>query len=605
MPPSAALYWLFQRSAAVAVRRGIGLVVGLLVVACVVSVAGMLAVYYIVSREPGVTRNSTLVLRLQGDLVESAPDDVFRQVLRGDQAHTVRAVVESLRKAKVDGRVGAVLIVPSGLQLPLWGKVQELREAILDFRRSGKPAIAYLEGADDRSYYLATACDRVYLMPSSQLDLNGLASYELFLGGTFEKIGAQPDFVRIGQYKTAPNTYTERTFTPAHREMSESLTRDMFIQLVRGIADGRKKTEADVAALIDQGPFLAEDALKAGLVDDLAYADQIDDKAQLPGGRLNELKAADYGRVSPTSLGLNRGPRIALIYAVGAIVSGESGFDPLFGQVVGSDTLIRYIKEARDDRSVRAIVVRVDSPGGSAVASDAIWRELVITRDQKPERPLVVSMSDLAASGGYYIAMAAPHIVAQPGTLTGSIGIFAGKLVTGGTYEKLGANVESVSIGKHAEIYTPERPFNESERAKVQAGIEDFYNRFVENAAASRHMSPAKLDSVAQGRVWTGQQAKQVGLVDALGGLDTALAAAKQRAGIDPDAEVEVVIYPPRRTVFELIARSLQSDTGPDALWPLLLRPAERRAAAIATAPLRMFRTGELLALLPYGIWAD
>jgi protease IV len=590
----------------VAVRRGIGLVVGLLVVATLTSAVGMVAIWYVVSREPGVGRNSTLVLRLQGDLVEAAPDDVFRQVLRGEQPTTVRSVVEMLRKAKVDKRVGAVLIVPGGMQLPLWGKVQEIRDAVLDFRRSGKPAIAFLESADDRAYYLASACDRVFLMPSSQLDLNGLASYELFLRGTFDKIGMQPDFVRIGDYKTAPNTYTERTFTPAHREVSEALNRDMFIQLVRGIAEGRNKTESEVAALIDQGPFLAEHALQAGLVDGLAYLDELEEKAQLPGGSLNELKPADYGRVSPRSLGLNTGPKVALIYAVGAIVSGESGFDPLFGQVVGSDTMIRYIKQAREDRGVRAIVLRIDSPGGSAVASDAIWRELVITRDQNPNRPLVVSMSDLAASGGYYIAMASPHIVAQPATLTGSIGIFAGKLVTGGTYEKLGANIESVSIGRHAELYSPERPFNESERAKLQAGIEAFYNRFVENAAAARQMTPAKLDSVAQGRVWTGQQARQVGLVDALGGLDVALAAAKQRAGIDPAAEVQLVIYPPRRTVFELLARSLQGEAAPEMLLPLLLRAlAERQAAAIATAPLRLFRQGELLALLPYGLWAD
>jgi protease IV len=588
----------------VAVRRGIGLVIGLLVVAVLTSVVGMAAIWFVLSREPGVGRNSTLVLRLQGDLVEAAPDDVLR-VLRGEQVATVRSVVETLRKAKVDKRVGAVLIVPSQMQLPLWGKVQELRDAILDYRQSGKPAIAYLEGADDRAYYLATACDRVFLMPSGQLDLNGLASYDLFLAGTFEKIGARPDFVRIGAYKTAPNTYTERTYTPAHREVAEALNRDMFIQLVRGIADGRKKTEAEVAALIDHGPFLAEAALQAGLVDGLAYADEIDDKAQLPGGKLNELKASEYARVSPTSLGLNRGPKVALIYAVGAIVSGESGFDPLFGQVVGSDTLIRYIREARADKSVRAIVVRIDSPGGSATASDAVWRELVITRDENPKRPLVVSMSDLAASGGYYIAMAAPHIVAQPATLTGSIGIFAGKLVTGGTYEKLGANIESVSIGKHAEIYSPERPFNESERAKVQEGIEAFYTRFVENAASARQMTPAALDAVAQGRVWTGQQAKQVGLVDELGGLGTALAAAKQRAGIDPNAEVQVVVYPPRRTVFDLLARSMQSDAGPEVLLPFLLRPAERQAAAVATAPMRLFRNGELLALLPHGTWTE
>jgi protease-4 len=586
----------------VGVRRGIGLVVALLLAACLVSVAGIVALWFLVGRGPSVAANSTLVLKLNTDLSENPPEDVVRTVLGAGNPRTLRTIIDDLRKAKVDKRIGAVLIVPGGLRAQFWGKIQELRDAILDYRRSGKPAIAYVEYGDDRVYYLASACDRVFLMPSSQLDLNGLASYELFLRGTLDKIGAYPDFLHMGEFKTAANQFTETGFTPAHREMIESINRDMFEQLVRGIADGRRKPEAEVRALIDQGPFLARDAVKAGLVDGLAYPDQLDDKVKVPGGKLRRLDDREYAKVSPASLGLNKGPRIALIYASGVIVSGESGFDPVNGPVLGSDTLIKYIRQAREDSRVKAIVLRVDSPGGSAVASDSIWRELMLTRTQKPARPLVVSMSDLAASGGYYISMPASYIVAEPATLTGSIGVITGKIVTGGTLEKIGAHMESVSIGRNAEMNSPIRPFNDSERAKVQAGIAAFYDIFVEKAAQSRHMPPARLEALARGRVWTGRQAKQNGLVDELGGLDRALAAAKQRAGLAPDAEVELVTYPPKRTIYEIVAESLRSENRSSLFLSLALSPEERQAIAVATTPVRLFRRGETLALMPYTV---
>src|SRR5581483_2588672 len=258
-------------------------------------------------------------------------------------------------------------------------------------------------------------------------------TYELFLRGTLDKIGAYPDLHHIGDYKTFSNTFTEKGYTPAHKEMDESLNRDLYEQLVRGIGEGRHKKDGEVRALLDQGPFLPEDALRAGLIDDVKYEDQVQEalRSVRPGTGDRRIDGDDYSRISSTSLGLNRGARVAVIVASGAITSGRSGFDPVNGETVGSDTLIDYIRQARRDSSVRAIVLRVDSPGGSASASDAIWRELMIAKNERTDRPIVVSMSDLAASGGYYIAMPAQVIVAQPSTLTGSIGIFGGKIVTG------------------------------------------------------------------------------------------------------------------------------------------------------------------------------
>jgi len=585
-------------------RRGFAILFTVLGFALFVSIAGFALMYVLFGREPSVPSNATLVLRVGGSLTELAPADVVGY-LRGSKTPTVRAVVDNLRKAKVDPRVKAVLLKPTGFESPFWAKVQEVRDAVLDFKKSGKPVYAYLEYGGDREYYLATAADKIYLMPSAPLDVVGVATYELFLRGTLDKIGAIPDLHRIGQYKTAVNTFKEKGYTAAHKEMDESMNRDLYEQIVRGIADGRKKNEADVRTLIDAGPFLPEDALSAGLVDEIAYEDQVDDKLRA-GEQRRRLDGDDYARVGLSSLGLNKGPRIAVIYATGTINGGKSGYDPVNGPVLGSETLIEYIRQARRDASVRAIVLRVDSPGGSTTASDAVWRELVIAKTERADRPLIVSMSDLAASGGYYIAMPAHVIVAQPSTLTGSIGIFGGKFVTGGVYEKLGARIESTSVGKRAEINSPARGYTADEGKKLDEQLQAFYDQFVERVAESRHSTPEKIDAIAQGRVWTGRQAKQNGLVDELGGLDRAVAVAKQRAKIAADSDVELVVYPPRKSFYELLSEQF-SGSGDSAQSAAIsawlsanLSGGEIEALRIMRGPFAMFRRGEPLALLPF-----
>jgi len=584
----------------VAAGRGVRFVLVFIGFAVFVSVAGIVLMYLLVSRGPAVPSAATLVLRPGGDLQEVIPDDVVGQLFGGD-VKTVHGFVEGLQKAKRDPRIKSVLLMPSSLTSPYWAKVQEMRDAVLDFRQSGKTVVAFLEYGGDREYYLASAADRVYLLPTSPLDLTGVASYEIFLRGTLDKIGAVPDFLHIGDYKTAVNQLTEKGFTPAHREMSESLNRDMYEQLIRGIAEARKKSEADVRALVDQGPFLPADALRLGLVDDLAYEDQLDDRvpALRDGTReIRRVEGTDYQRIRAASVGIRPRSRIAVLYAVGTIVSGKSAFDPLNGPVVGSDTVVEQIRRVRDDRSIRAIVLRVDSPGGSSIASDVIWRELMITRDERPSRPLITSMSDLAASGGYYIAMPGQVIVAQPGTLTGSIGIYTGKIAIGGTLEKVGVTTETVTSGANADIYSPFKAFSPTQRARVQDYMQGFYEGFVEKAAESRRMTPEKIDAVAQGRVWTGQQAREHGLVDALGGLGTAVRIAKERAGIDASEDVELVIYPTRRSIYE--ALSEQFGAGRMTAWSVLASGAEQRALAALTMPVRLFRRGEPLALMPF-----
>jgi protease-4 len=584
-------------------RRLFKFLLSLVILFFVVGVLALVGAWMVVLRGPSVPEHSTLILRIGGELVETPPNDVLGQVTGGARAQTVRGYVDALRRAKSDPRIESVLIVPTPIQSPFWGKVQEIRDAVLDFRKSGKRISAYLEYAGDREYYLASAAEKIYLVPSGSLDVTGVATYEVFLKGSFDKLGAEADFEKIGDYKTAPNQLTQTTFTPAHREMSESLTRDMYEQLVRAIADGRRKTVEDVRALIDEGPFLARDAQRLGLVDGLAYEDQLDDHGAV--SKSGTVEGELYGRAR-RGMSARGAPRIAVVYVSGIINSGDSGFDPLNGDVAGSTRLVKAIRSARADDDVKAIVVRIDSPGGSSIASDVIWRELTVTKNEKPSRPLVASMSDLAASGGYYVAMAAPQIVAQPATLTGSIGIYGGKFVTGGTYDKLGANIESIIIGRNAGLESPDRRFTDSERQKLREQIRDFYNGFIQKVAASRKMPVARVDQLAQGRVWTGSQARENGLVDALGGLDRAIALAKERAGISPETAVEIVSYPARRSLAEMLIEELTgsgNDRQIDAIVSIAagLRTAERRAIGILMAPARLFNPGEPLALMPMG----
>ncbi len=567
-----------------------------------VSAIGVTLIYQAAAgRGRGGTRGGTLVLRPGGELPERTPDDVVGQFL-GRDAGTVRQLVDSLRRAKTDPRVSGVLLMPSAIESPFWAKLQEVRDAVLDFKTSGKPVTSFLEYGGDREYYLASAADRIYLLRSSPLELSGIASYEVFLRGALDKVGVEPEYLHVGEYKSAPNQWTETSMPASHREMSESLNRDAYEQLVRAVAQSRKKTPQQIRALIDAAPFTPEAALQAGLVDGLAYEDELDEQVPaLADLEDRQIDGADYGRAALAPRPFSRRPshRIAVIYAVGTIVSGDGGYDTTGGALIGSNTLVEDIRRVRDDDSIDAVVLRIDSPGGSTTASDVIWRELMRLRQDDASRPLVASMSDLAASGGYYIAMPAEAIVAQPGTMTGSIGVYAGKFAIGETLAKLGIAQETVKSGADADIYSPFAAFTPRQREKLQRVIDQFYEGFVQKAAESRKMTTAQLDAVARGRVWTGQQALERGLVDALGGLDAAIALARERADIPEGEAVEIVVYPRERTFFEALSDQI-GGTSSVNVWRSLAGAAEGRALASLTAPARLFRRGEPLALMPF-----
>ncbi len=536
---------------------------------------------------PTVESNSTLYLKIQAPFMEIESNSVFTQFVKTPP--TLRTVIATIHRAKTDGRIRGLVVMPetSGA---MWAQLQELHDALADFRASGKSLVVYLEYGGAGEYYLASAAERVLMMPAGTLDLSGLATYEIFLRGAFDKLGIYPDLLHMGDFKTASNTFTERGFTAAHREMARSLNRDMYDELVRAIAAGRDRSEADIRRIIDEGPFLPEDAKAAGLIDDLAYDDQIDDAPPVQGTR--RLEGDVYTRgFTP---GTGTGPRVALLYAVGTIASGTSSFDGPGGAVLGSETFVEWIRKVRADSSIRAIVIRIDSPGGSAIASEVIWRELMLTRAIKP---VIVSMGDVAASGGYYMAVPAHVIVAQPGTLTGSIGVVTGKFVLQGAFDKLGVGTGSVSDGRFAEIYSPFRVFTRAERAKVEEQMQATYELFVSRVAEGRASTPQKVDAIAQGRVWSGRQARELGLVDELGGLDRAIELAREHAKLDPAGGVSLVVYPPKRGLYDMLANPFGVELG--ASFEALTRRPEARMLDTAAQRLLLFRRGEALTLMP------
>jgi protease-4 len=495
---------------------------------------------------------------------------------------SLRAVVESLDRGAADPRIKAVVLRVSSLSDSGFGKVQELRDAIGRFRKSGKPAYAHLEFAGNREYYLATACSRIYAVPTAILDVSGLAAEVTFFKGTLDKIGMQAQFEGVGKYKNAPNQFTETGFTGPHREQTEALLDSLFGQYVGAIAASRDKTEAQVRALVDDGPYDGARALAAGLVDELVYEDELGDRL----GAAERVTAGRYVKGS-RGFGLDGRPKLALIYAVGTIVSGESqsGFG---GDFAGSDTVARAIRQARKDASVRAIVLRIDSPGGSGTASDVMWREVTLARKVKP---VIMSMGDTAASGGYYLAMGGDAIVAQPGTITGSIGVFGGKLSMRGLYDKVGLTKEIVTRGKNAALFSSYRAWSDEERQSFRAIMTSFYEEFVQKAASGRGKTYEEIHAVAQGRVWTGAEALEVGLVDRLGGLDVAVTLAKERAKIGADQEVSLVVLPERKSLFETLLER-QEESALMRIAP----PDVRGALALA----RVLGEGVPVARLPF-----
>jgi len=510
---------------------------------------------------PSIQDNSVLTLRISGALPDYVPDDPFRRIF-GAQPQSLGSLLAQFRKAKVDKRISAVML-DIDMSEAGWAKSEEIRGAIQDFRSSGKPVYAYMEMGLNKDYYIATACDKIFVPPPGELFTIGLAADVMFFRGSLDKLGVYPDVYQIGKYKSAGDTFTQKQMTDAHREYINSMLDDLFGRYVEGIAKARNKSVDEVKGLIDNAPYSAAQAKDAGLIDGALYHDDVEKELKKRLGykesdELHIARGADYKQISQESLGLNKGEKIAVVYAAGDIVSGKSSFGSSGEETIGSDSLVRTINEARDDKGVRAIVLRIDSPGGSGLASDIIWRAVEAA---KAKKPVVVSMGDVAASGGYYIACNANKIVAEPSTITGSIGVVGGKPVIKGFYDWIGVSNEYVMRGKNAGMFRETEKFNDSEQAKFREFLNNTYDDFITKVGKGRNKDKDYINSIGQGRVWTGNQGKERGLVDEYGGLDKAIEIAKQLANIPADKSIQRVIMPQPPTFFEQLMSAGNDDS--------------------------------------------
>jgi protease-4 len=540
-----------------------------------------------------VPSRTVLEIDFERGFVEQKSGDPIAKILGGRDA-SVADLVAALERASTDERVVG-LVGHLGAGGYGMGVTQELRDAVQAFRASGKFALAYSEsfgefGPGNQGYYLATAFDEVWLQPSGDVGLSGLVSESMFLRGTFDKLELGVRMDHRHEYKNAMNQYTERDYTPAHREALSSVLMSMHRQLVAGVAAARGLEPAAVAALIDRGPFLGPEARDAGLVDHLGYRDEFMARVQEKAGAPAELLFHDK-YLARAGRPHTKGARIAVVYGVGPVMRGGNSYDPLFGggATMGSRTVAGALREAIDDPEVKAIVFRVDSPGGSYVASDTIWRETV--RAKQAGKPVIVSMGNVAGSGGYFVAMHAAKIVAQPGTITGSIGVLGGKFLTRKLFERLGVTYGSIKTAANADMFSELDDYSAHGWQRFQAWLDRVYVDFTAKVADGRGLPLARVQEIARGRIYTGEDALAIGLVDELGGWPVALRLAREAAGLAADADIELRTYPAEKSLFDqLLGEGRDNSDAPVSLQAQIalieeLRPVAAELRALGLGP--------------------
>ncbi len=579
----------------------LGFAIGVLFVALAVVVLVVAAVRFGGGRRPTVAANSTLVLQLEGELPEKSPVDIPIPFFEQQQPLSIVETWQLLRNAAADSRIKAIVLEPRGLQVG-WAKLEELRGDILNFKKSGKPVYAYLRGAGTKEYYLATAADHVYMSPEDELDVKGLRAELIFVKNTLDKLGVEMEFEHVGKYKDAPDMFTKTGSSPETREVINLLLDQFYGDFINTLAQGRKKAPAAVRTLIDNGPFVGKEALKGGLIDALLYEDEAFDllKQDLKLAKIEKIAEHSYARAPASNLGVDGPTRIALVVGEGDITRGSTNDAGNNG--ITTAGMVKLLRQVRDDASIKGVILRIDSPGGDGIASDDILHEAKLLSQKKPT---VISMSDLAASGGYFIAMTGDPVVAYANTETGSIGVFFGKVNLRGLYDKVGLKKEILTRGRFADIDTESAPLNAEQRAKLRAEIEEFYRGFVQRVADGRKRKYDDVEALAQGRVWTGAQAKQKGLVDELGGIDRAIEMVKAKAKIAASEKITLVAYPPRRSLYQVL---LDRDTDLTSLESRIFQSAVesrlqgRVKELVGDLPLAALSQGGILSLMPYSV---
>lgn len=501
---------------------------------------------------PDIPSSAYLEFNLSGDLPDYTAPDPVEEAL-GKTSFDLKKFRENLEKAAVDKRIKTIIIRPE-LFNGGFGQLQEMYALIQKFRsNSPKKVYAYL-GADfsfTRDYYLACACDSIVMPPDASLFLTGVRSEVTFYKDFFKKIGVDAQFMRIAEYKNAPDVYTRNNMSPYHRKVLKEVIDQYYNDIVATISKSRKISRPKVDSLINHvSGFSGKEALRYKLVDDLAFYTELSARLKKQNRRLKKLSATAYAQLPISSLKIRNKSRIAVINCIGTIYSGSESEIPFLGKMLGANTIIKDLQRAAKSKSIKAIVLRIDSPGGASLPSAAIWRAIL---EAKKKKPVIATISDLGASGGYYIAMAADAIVANPNSLVGSIGIFAGKFNFNGAYQKLGLNVEAVQKGKNADLFSVLSPWTKEEKQIINKIISSFYKDFVRKVADARQKNFDETEKLARGRVWTGAQAFKNGLIDTLGTFYTALQIAKQKAGIPADESVRLIYYPKQKSLVNQI----------------------------------------------------
>jgi protease-4 len=533
-----------------------------------------------------IDTGSYLLIDIGGSYIEAPPLDVLGQLAGGGKP--LLTLLDTIRAAAADHRIAGAVVRIGSLDIG-WAKAQDIRDAFADFRKSNKPLLALLEQeatGGNLEYYVASAAERVYLSPAATAPLNGLASNFMFLGGLWEKLDIELTVEKVREYKTMGDMLANKRMTEAHREMANSLLDSIDSQFVLGLAEGRGLEEKTIRALIEQCPVSPAEYEEARLSDGTKYVEAIHDGL---GGKQAPLVDAEEYAAEVIAGRFGGGPQIAVVYASGTIVGGESTTG-LQGEMIGAETLREALQEAAESESVQAVILRVDSPGGSALASDLIWRATQEVRDAKP---LIVSMSDVAGSGGYYISTGADRILAQPGTFTGSIGVVFARPNIKRLLRNLGIHTETLTRGRYAYLDDLTSPIDQPGRAKLIAEMDHVYGQFVDRVAQGRELTPEAVDGIGRGRVWTGMQALDKGLVDELGGFEQAIDAAKEAAGIEPETEVALVFLPREKPLLARLAGLFRTEVG------IELPDTFRRAATLAAHP---FQDGGLLTFMPASI---
>jgi protease IV len=564
-----------------------GLLAGLVLAVLSVFIAAF-TIVRLGERPPQVKDRTVLVLNLEGEIPEQAPFAIPLPFFQERAPLAVSDVWRLLRRAETDDRIKAMVLMPSGMDAG-WAKLQELHADLARLVKSGKPVVAYLRTPSVREYYLATAASRIYMPPEDMLDVKGLRAELTYFRGTLDKLGVQVDIEHAGKYKDYGDMFTRTSMSPETTEVLNSILDEVYGHLIETVAAGRKKQADEVRAIIDEGPFLARQALSKGLVDALLYEDQVfgDLEKKAGAGRLERLSARNYLRATSPDEESRGEHHIALVVGEGAIAGRQGGgLDADMG--LNAPSFTRLLRQIGDDTTIRAVIVRVNSPGGESFASDEIWREM---SNLSRKKPMVVSMSDEAASGGYYISMTGDPVLAYPMTFTGSIGVFYGKVNLRGLYDKLGIRKQLLTRGRYADIDSDYSPLSEAARAKLREGVDDNYRVFVQKVAAARKRKFEEVEPLAQGRVWLGAQAKRNGLVDEMGGLDRAIELVRGKAKIPRGESVDLVVYPPQRSLLErLLSRSTEGRT------PAWL------GAALKRWPVTAFSGSGYLRLAPYSL---